>query len=291
MTSKGRLRGSIALSALLAAGCGGTEEPAPKPAEKSQPSAPASGTEAVLEHHLASFNALDMDATLADYAPDAVFISPLGTVRGTDGIKAVFEEMMAEFGQPGTSFEILKQIIEGDIAYIIWKAETADNLYEFGTDTFLIRDGKILQQTLALKATPKGETPPEKPAGDQEAGSGPPEGPTASVLKHHLDAFGAQDLEGVLSDYTDESILITPDGTIRGREGLKALFEGMMAEFGQPGSSFEMAKTVIDGELAYILWSAETANNVYELGTDTFFVRDGKIAVQTLAVKVTPKES
>ena len=38
-----------------------------------------------------------------------------------------------------------------------------------------------------------------------------------------------------------------------------------------------------------VWWVAETPDNTYELGTDTFFVRHGKIAVQTFAFKATPR--
>ena len=48
----------------------------------------------------------------------------------------------------------------------------------------------------------------------------------------------------------------------------------MIAEFGKPDSAFSMKQQFIDGDYAYILWTAETADNVYELGTDTFVVRD-----------------
>jgi hypothetical protein len=41
------------------------------------------------------------------------------------------------------------------IAYIRWSAQTADNVYELGADTFLIRDGEIVTRTFAAKTTPK----------------------------------------------------------------------------------------------------------------------------------------
>jgi hypothetical protein len=47
------------------------------------------------------------------------------------------------------------QSVEGDYAYILWAAETADNIYELATDTFLVRDGKIIAQSFAGKITPK----------------------------------------------------------------------------------------------------------------------------------------
>ena len=71
--------------------------------------------------------------------------------------------------------------------------------------------------------------------------------------------------------------------------GITLLSSAMLAEFGKPGATFRMTQRFVEGDYAYILWTAETADNVYELGTDTFFVRDGKIAVQSFAGKLTPK--
>ncbi len=112
---------------------------------------------------------------------------------------------------------------------------------------------------------------------------------TQQVLDHHLQAFGAGDLDGILEDFTDGSIIITPDGVRRSRDEMSAFFSTLFADFAKPGMSFSMDQQVVDGEIAYIRWSAETADNVYELGTDTFLIRDGKIVTQTFAAKTTPK--
>jgi len=72
----------------------------------------------------------------------------------------LFEAMIAEFGKPGAAFNIKQQFVEGDYAYILWSAETADNQYELGTDTFVVRDGKILAQSFTGKITPKAENTP-----------------------------------------------------------------------------------------------------------------------------------
>ena len=53
-----------------------------------------------------------------------------------------------------------RQFIEGDYAYILWTAETADNVYEVGTDTFVVRDGKIVAQSFTGKIVPKAENTP-----------------------------------------------------------------------------------------------------------------------------------
>ena len=52
---------------------------------------------------------------------------------------------------------------------------------------------------------------------------------------------------------------------------------------------FRMKQQFVQGDYAYILWTAETADNVYELGTDTFFVRQGKIVAQSFTGKITRK--
>ena len=112
---------------------------------------------------------------------------------------------------------------------------------------------------------------------------------TRDVIDNHLKSFGARDLEGILSDYSASAILFTPEGVLKGPTEIKPLFQRMLAEFAKPGTSFDMRQVSIDGEYGYIIWSAETPENVYELGTDTFVVRNGKIAVQSFAGKITPR--
>jgi ketosteroid isomerase-like protein len=112
---------------------------------------------------------------------------------------------------------------------------------------------------------------------------------TEAVLDHHLQAFGAGDLSGLLEDYTDESVIITPDGVLRGPAQITPLFQAFLAEFAKPGASFHLDRRVIEEETAYITWSAETADSVYQFATDTFWVHDGKILMQTFAAKVDPK--
>jgi len=67
------------------------------------------------------------------------------------------------------------------------------------------------------------------------------------------------------------------------------LFEALIAEFGKPGATFNMKQQLVDGDYAYILWTAETADNVHEVATDTFVIRQGKIVAQSFTAKITPK--
>ena len=112
---------------------------------------------------------------------------------------------------------------------------------------------------------------------------------TKDVVGRHLEFFGKGDLKGIISDYAPGAVLFTPDGPLKGADAIRPLFEAIFAEFGKPGAAFKMKQQSVDGDYAYILWTAETADNVYEAGTDTFVVRDGKIVAQSFAAKITPK--
>jgi ketosteroid isomerase-like protein len=112
---------------------------------------------------------------------------------------------------------------------------------------------------------------------------------TKEVLDHHLKCFGEGDLNGILSDYAPGAVLLTMDGPLRGADAMRSLFQALIAEFGKPGATFSMKQQFIEGDYAYILWTGETADNVYEMATDTFVVRDGQIVAQSFTGKIKPK--
>ena len=103
---------------------------------------------------------------------------------------------------------------------------------------------------------------------------------TGEVLAHHLQALGGGDLEGVLSDYTEESILFLQQGPVRGLAGLRAFFDASIKNSPpEMMQAFQMVRMDVDGEIAFIVWKAEP---FVKMGSDTFVIRSGKIAAQTL---------
>ena len=110
---------------------------------------------------------------------------------------------------------------------------------------------------------------------------------TQEVLDHHLQAVGAGDVTEILKDYTDQSVVIEPGGTHRGRSELRTFFTPLFEGLFKPGTyEFTMDRATVEGEVAYIVWHSENDGAKVSLGTDTFVVRDGKIAVQTFAAKI-----
>ncbi len=92
-----------------------------------------------------------------------------------------------------------------------------------------------------------------------------------------------------MEDFDDDSIVFTPDGLLKGRHAIREFFVGLLEEFGKPGMSFEMLRQSVEGDCAYLMWQAETADNVCEIATGTFVVRDRKIQYQSFCGKVVPK--
>jgi predicted SnoaL-like aldol condensation-catalyzing enzyme len=104
---------------------------------------------------------------------------------------------------------------------------------------------------------------------------------TRALLQRHLSAFLDNDLEAVLSDYTDESMLVTADATYTGRQAIRGFFAELVPLFPKAKSRLDLDRMVVDGEMAFIVWHATTPAVKVTLGTDTFVLKDGKIHRQT----------
>src|SRR5260221_13959841 len=86
---------------------------------------------------------------------------------------------------------------------------------------------------------------------------------TKDVLDHHLKCFGEGNLEGILADYSSDAVLFMPTGPLKGPDAMKPVFQTIFSEFAKPGASFVMRQQCVEGDYAYILWNAETADNYY----------------------------
>ena len=114
---------------------------------------------------------------------------------------------------------------------------------------------------------------------------------TRQVLEHHLAALAAGNLDELLSDYTEDSTVIGPAGAVKGRQAIRPLFESSLASLFKPGTyEFTLDMLHAADDVAYIVWHANCASADIVFGTDTFLIRNGKIAVQTFAAKIEAKK-
>ena len=113
----------------------------------------ASITHTVVHKHLQAFlEQRGIDAIVADYADDACFLAESGTYRGRCEISGFFARFMASLpAQAIENFALRHLSVEGDVALIVW---SVGQDLPLGTDTFVVRSGKIARQTFAMHAAP-----------------------------------------------------------------------------------------------------------------------------------------
>jgi len=110
-------------------------------------------TEAVVRHHLQAFvERQGLEAILTDYADDACFLSEGQAYCGRPAIRSFFEGFIAALPPQAIDLFTLRSLrVQGEVAHITWSAGPALPL---GTDTFVVRQGRIVAQTFAMVAAP-----------------------------------------------------------------------------------------------------------------------------------------
>jgi len=104
-------------------------------------------TERVFAHHAQATMAKDLDALMEDYTEDSVVITNTfpAPLKGLTAIREALAQVVAAFTpELLSSMKIDKQVIEGEIAYVVASVGPAG---PYLTDTYVIRDGKILVET------------------------------------------------------------------------------------------------------------------------------------------------
>lgn len=103
---------------------------------------------------------------------------------------------------------------------------------------------------------------------------------TEEVLQHHGQAIMSGNIEMIIQDYTKDSVLYTPTETYKGLDGIKAGFTAITKMFTpEVLANFKTIKQDINGEYAYMLWSALPS---IPFAGDTFHVHNGKIFMQSV---------
>jgi len=105
---------------------------------------------------------------------------------------------------------------------------------------------------------------------------------TKQVLTHHLTAFGNNDLDEIMKDYTEQSEVLTPAGPLKDLAAIRQFFADYFLAI-PTGSAFELIQLTTTRNVAYVAWASESANVRIPIGTDTFFLEGDKIRFHTVA--------
>ena len=72
------------------------------------------------------------------------------------------------------------------------------------------------------------------------------------VFAHHVEALGAEDVDGIVSDYSEDALFITPDGVLRGKAGVRQGFEKLIGDL--PGASWELPTQLFEDDILLLEW-------------------------------------
>jgi SnoaL-like protein len=100
------------------------------------------------------------------------------------------------------------------------------------------------------------------------------------VFQHHAEALGAEDMDAIVSDYNDDAIFMTPEGVLRGKDGVRRAFERLTSEV--PGARWELPTQLYEDDILLLEWKATSSESKIDDRIDTFVFRDGLIRVQTV---------
>merc|ERR1712224_739854 len=155
------------------------------------------------------------------------------------------------------------------------------------TDTFLFDDaGKIVRQYIV-------QLTEGAPAGKAPLCTEPQGGKVQASWDNHFAAFGDQDVDKILKDYTEKSVIKVYDqitgelAEFKGLKGVKELFTGLFKDLhdtsglAAPAIRVDPDSEGIAGSV-FLVWRCPTSGFTHV--TDTFlFDENGKIAKQNIA--------
>ena len=107
------------------------------------------------------------------------------------------------------------------------------------------------------------------------------------IFNQHVAAFTSGNLDAVLNDFSDNSVVFTPDGVFEGVAQIRMLYQNLLTEFGvidrgdSPGIDFDTL--LVRHDTLFITWHAESINHRYLFGTDTFVCRHNKVERQSIS--------
>ncbi len=105
------------------------------------------------------------------------------------------------------------------------------------------------------------------------------------VFDDHLRRANEGDVEADIETNYAEDVVFIDNGVIRiGRQG--ALEAAAQLEADAPDATYTYDTVLVEGEIAYLEWTAEAGSTRIGIGVDSFVIRDGLIRAQTIYYRV-----
>jgi hypothetical protein len=115
-------------------------------------------TQEVLDDHLAtSLNGSveDEDDLARNYAEGVVVVSNWGVEQGHEVVRRMAALLQSQL--PECTFAYTLRLVEGEIGMLQWTGHSPAGSVRDGVDSYVIRDGRIVAQTLHYTLAPGGD--------------------------------------------------------------------------------------------------------------------------------------
>lgn len=100
----------------------------------------------VLNRHLQLSTSGSGQDFLECYRETSFLIMSAGVVRGLDKIRNCYEQLNRELPNARYTYKVV--LVEQDVGFVEWSAESDTHVVTDGADSYIIRDGYILAQTI-----------------------------------------------------------------------------------------------------------------------------------------------
>ncbi len=110
-------------------------------------------TRAVIERHIARRLDDDLEGDLTEnYDPAVVMLSKSGARVGFAAVRAEADDLSRSV--PEGAFEIVQLVTRAEFGYERWRATSSVGEVCDGVEAFVVRDGRIVAQTIHYTVTP-----------------------------------------------------------------------------------------------------------------------------------------
>jgi uncharacterized protein (TIGR02246 family) len=104
------------------------------------------------------------------------------------------------------------------------------------------------------------------------------------VFADHIAAVNQYDLEAILQHYADDAVMLTAQGALEGRGGVRAFFT--QAFVALPDPTITVTRTAFGSDAPLVWWTAESVAGRISDGVDTFQFADGLITPHTISFTI-----
>lgn len=109
------------------------------------------------------------------------------------------------------------------------------------------------------------------------------------VLADHLERSRTGSEEDFLSSYREESFFIMPSGVRRGIDAIRGCYQQLKRDL--PNARYTYQVTIVEENIGFLEWSADSDTNRVSDGADSYLIRDGYIHAQTIHYTLVPKSA